>query len=367
MALQEDRNQIDIPPNLICSITHEVMEDPVMTSDGHSYERAAIQEWLNSGRNTSPLTGVPLRDRNLRPNLCLKRVIDEFKASIPDLQRRRQIDIDFAEACRLREIEINEALATPTEKEREVTKLFEESQAKYQDVSQQLQELKRKFEQIQNVVPNMNNNDLFLSITPQSQLRFLRRTHILLTPSQSIQDPIDLNDTVQSGGLIRGDNDAWAITRMFSGHYYLFYQTEKYYLTLELRKSLCRRHGKKEHRYIFTRDFILACNDCKKENPNEEFERFDRKSLVDFSIQKKPKINFPQDEKEIRSHLYQQEIIKSKSRDYPYVVEIWNAKNFLTLKDLLKRSEELADIKYGFLSFNCRDFVEDLQQFTKPK
>ena len=35
----------DIGPNeLLCPITHKVMVDPVMTSDGHTYERAAIED-----------------------------------------------------------------------------------------------------------------------------------------------------------------------------------------------------------------------------------------------------------------------------------------------------------------------------------
>lgn len=29
-----------------CPITIEIMEDPVIAADGHSYERAAIVEWL---------------------------------------------------------------------------------------------------------------------------------------------------------------------------------------------------------------------------------------------------------------------------------------------------------------------------------
>ena len=31
--------------NLLCPITYEIMEDPVIAYDGHSYERKAIKEW----------------------------------------------------------------------------------------------------------------------------------------------------------------------------------------------------------------------------------------------------------------------------------------------------------------------------------
>ena len=35
-----------MPPQYLCPITGEVMEDPVTTADGHAYERAAIAQWL---------------------------------------------------------------------------------------------------------------------------------------------------------------------------------------------------------------------------------------------------------------------------------------------------------------------------------
>ena len=39
---------------LLCPITHELMVDPVLAEDGHTYERSSIEEWL-SRKNTSPL------------------------------------------------------------------------------------------------------------------------------------------------------------------------------------------------------------------------------------------------------------------------------------------------------------------------
>jgi hypothetical protein len=38
-------------------ITQELMEDPVFTADGHTYERWAITKWLNE-KKTSPQTGL---------------------------------------------------------------------------------------------------------------------------------------------------------------------------------------------------------------------------------------------------------------------------------------------------------------------
>ena len=43
--------------------------------DGYTYERASIQEWLTSGRLTSPMTNAPLKSNVLTPNRMLKLLI----------------------------------------------------------------------------------------------------------------------------------------------------------------------------------------------------------------------------------------------------------------------------------------------------
>uniref|UniRef100_A0A6C0E6Q6 U-box domain-containing protein n=1 Tax=viral metagenome TaxID=1070528 RepID=A0A6C0E6Q6_9ZZZZ len=61
-----------------CPISYEVMKDPVICSDGHSYERSAIQEWFDRGNNTSPKTNVRLSNRNLIPNIALRQAIEAY-------------------------------------------------------------------------------------------------------------------------------------------------------------------------------------------------------------------------------------------------------------------------------------------------
>ena len=65
-------------PACICPITHEVMEDPVVCADGHSYERAAITQWLLA-RDTSPCTNAPLLHKNVVPNHALRNLIAEVR------------------------------------------------------------------------------------------------------------------------------------------------------------------------------------------------------------------------------------------------------------------------------------------------
>ena len=66
--ISDDELEMLLSPDkdLLCSITGELFEDPVVTEDGHTYERTAIEEWFHSqkmaGRPvTSPLTNVKLK------------------------------------------------------------------------------------------------------------------------------------------------------------------------------------------------------------------------------------------------------------------------------------------------------------------
>ena len=67
----------EIPDHLIDMITFEPMHDPVMTKNGHSYERATIYEHLKRSP-TDPLTRDLLTIDDLRNNFGLKAACDEF-------------------------------------------------------------------------------------------------------------------------------------------------------------------------------------------------------------------------------------------------------------------------------------------------
>ena len=66
------------PKYLICPISQEVFEDPVSTADGHTYERKAVENWLQN-HCTSPITGLPLSDKCLRPNFAIKMAVQAYK------------------------------------------------------------------------------------------------------------------------------------------------------------------------------------------------------------------------------------------------------------------------------------------------
>ena len=69
--------------NFYCPITQELMDDPVMDSEGNSYERSAIEHWI-SIRGTSPITRAPLLGSSLVPNRALKAAIEAARAGLPN-------------------------------------------------------------------------------------------------------------------------------------------------------------------------------------------------------------------------------------------------------------------------------------------
>lgn len=71
----------DIPDMFTCPITQDVMHDPVIASDGHTYEKSAIEKWIKNGRNVSPMTNTPMASSVLTPNRNLKSAISTYMGS----------------------------------------------------------------------------------------------------------------------------------------------------------------------------------------------------------------------------------------------------------------------------------------------
>jgi hypothetical protein len=72
-------HEFQVPSSLTDGlVTMDLFNDPVMTSDGQTYERRSIEQWFIQSHQTSPNTRTILRDRTLIPNLTLKNVIKEI-------------------------------------------------------------------------------------------------------------------------------------------------------------------------------------------------------------------------------------------------------------------------------------------------
>lgn len=61
-----------VPPYFLCPILQEIMHDPQVAADGFTYEGNALRGWLQSGRDTSPMTNLKLEHLNLIPNHALR-------------------------------------------------------------------------------------------------------------------------------------------------------------------------------------------------------------------------------------------------------------------------------------------------------
>jgi hypothetical protein len=96
--LENESNQDNYPNYFKCPISWEKMENPVISMEGHSYEKWAIDKWLYT-QQTSPITGLILNDNTLISNYTLKSAIDDFHKRQQKL-RRNKIDLQkFLTKC----------------------------------------------------------------------------------------------------------------------------------------------------------------------------------------------------------------------------------------------------------------------------
>ncbi len=68
------------PDEFQCPILMTVMTDPVIGSDGHTYERSAIIAALRRDPR-SPINRAPMTIESLKPNFALKSLIERWKTN----------------------------------------------------------------------------------------------------------------------------------------------------------------------------------------------------------------------------------------------------------------------------------------------
>ena len=74
---------VDIPEEYLCPITHDIMLEPTVGTDGYTYERLAIEEWITT-HHKSPMTREHMTLNNLKPNYALRSAIERFRAENSD-------------------------------------------------------------------------------------------------------------------------------------------------------------------------------------------------------------------------------------------------------------------------------------------
>ena len=58
-------------------MTFEVMKNPVKLTDGYTYERGAIHDWL-AYKSVSPMTKETLYSKELVPDIEVRELINEY-------------------------------------------------------------------------------------------------------------------------------------------------------------------------------------------------------------------------------------------------------------------------------------------------
>ncbi|KAL7591164.1 hypothetical protein Lser_V15G32972 [Lactuca serriola] len=82
--INEDKHADTPPKDFVCPITTHIFNDPVTLETGQTYERKAIQQWLDRGNVSCPITRQKLHSAHLpKTNYVLKRLIASWKELSP--------------------------------------------------------------------------------------------------------------------------------------------------------------------------------------------------------------------------------------------------------------------------------------------
>lgn len=69
-------SMITAPKSFGCPLTLQIMREPVVDKEGNSFEKSAIQDWLEK-HGSSPITRTPMTAKDLIPNRALQEAIQE--------------------------------------------------------------------------------------------------------------------------------------------------------------------------------------------------------------------------------------------------------------------------------------------------
>ena len=84
-GLSLEHGERECSKHMLCPISGQIMRDPVIASDGNTYERSAIKLWVDQGNLGSPLNpDTLLSSSSLYPNHQLRLEISSWKSSDSD-------------------------------------------------------------------------------------------------------------------------------------------------------------------------------------------------------------------------------------------------------------------------------------------
>jgi len=77
-------NMTTTSEDLYCPISKQIFCNPVIASDGHTYEKESLEKWLST-KNTSPMTREPLK-REYSDSDLIKKFVDQYIENNPHLK-----------------------------------------------------------------------------------------------------------------------------------------------------------------------------------------------------------------------------------------------------------------------------------------
>lgn len=88
LELDKDHSLLEYKhlPAAYCPITQAPMSDPVISPDGHTFDRKAIEMWLQHSQ-TNPMTRNPLRKEDLVSNIALRDAMKQVRVATTELAR----------------------------------------------------------------------------------------------------------------------------------------------------------------------------------------------------------------------------------------------------------------------------------------
>ena len=64
---------------LLCPIAYGLMDGPATASDGHTYERIAIQKWFDQGHGTNPTTSTRPGNTMMMPCHAIRSMVAPWR------------------------------------------------------------------------------------------------------------------------------------------------------------------------------------------------------------------------------------------------------------------------------------------------
>ena len=80
------------PNDMICPITQQIMTNPVITRNGHTFDRAALQKSIDQNDPNCPMTREPLTMNEVAPNLALKSRIEKWITTQKEITKSQETE-----------------------------------------------------------------------------------------------------------------------------------------------------------------------------------------------------------------------------------------------------------------------------------